>query len=76
MPGARKLAAGDLWVTVSAKDFAIPFCGNLERNNQLLPVPSPSATISDTPHRLVLGYPVTSRKHERSFGPGSGDHLS
>lgn len=67
---------GDLWVTVPARDFATPFCRNLERKNQPLPVPSPSATISDTPNSLLLGYPVTSRQHARSTGRGSGDHLS
>lgn len=70
------LFPGDLWVTVSVRDFATPFCRNLERRNQLLPVPSPSATISDTPQRLVLGYPVTSKEDARFSGPSSGDHLS
>lgn len=73
---SAELVAGDLWVTVSARDFHTRFCRNLEEKNQPLPVPSPSATISDTLHTLVLGYPVTSRQHARSTGPSLGDHLS
>lgn len=67
---ATHRGTGDPWVTASARDLATPTpCRNLERENQLLAVPSPSATISDTPQRLVSGYPATSKKGREVLWP-------
>nr|XP_054520576.1 suppressor of cytokine signaling 2 isoform X5 [Pan troglodytes] len=58
VPAARAPAAGDQWVTAAARDF-VSVLQDLGRKS---PIPSLSATISDTPQGLVLGFALTSRK--------------